>query len=79
MQAGNWAGDKPTPATEEGVRRPICDMALLIFHLVLRAFTVQGVDIAMAERILEFNLARFPNGESPLPSPLYLPVRVLIR
>ncbi|KAH7103561.1 hypothetical protein BKA62DRAFT_695771 [Auriculariales sp. MPI-PUGE-AT-0066] len=59
---GGWASTTPTSARDEGVRRPVCDIALLIFHLVLRAFTTQGIDIAVAERILEFNLQRFPNG-----------------
>ncbi|KZW03062.1 hypothetical protein EXIGLDRAFT_728589 [Exidia glandulosa HHB12029] len=62
MSPGAWSTSSPTSASVEGVRRPICDMALLIFHLVLGGFTVQGIDIETAERILEFNLERFPNG-----------------
>lgn len=46
----------------EGVRRAICDMSLLIFHLVLSAFTFEGVDVRKATRILEWNLKRYPNG-----------------
>jgi hypothetical protein len=46
----------------EGVRRPICDMSLLIFHLVLSAFTFEGVDVRKAARVLEWNLERYPNG-----------------
>jgi hypothetical protein len=51
------------PLTEaEGVRRAICDMSLLIFHLVLSAFTFEGVDVRKAARVLEWNLKRYPNG-----------------
>lgn len=32
----------------EGVRRTLCDMSLLIFHLVLSSITYEGVDIKMA-------------------------------
>jgi hypothetical protein len=48
---------------DEGVRRSICDMMLLIFHLVLSSFTFDGVDIAMAQKILDWNLRRYPNGK----------------
>ena len=46
----------------EGIRRPICDMTLLIFHLVLSGFTFEGVDIGMAQKILEYHSERYPNG-----------------
>lgn len=49
-------------ATREGVRRSICDMTLLIFHLALSSFTSRGVSISAAERILRWNLRRFPEG-----------------
>jgi hypothetical protein len=49
-------------SADEGVRRTICDMALLIFHLVLSSFTFDGVDIAVASKILKWNLKRYPNG-----------------
>lgn len=49
-------------ATQEGVRRSICDMALLIFHLVLSSFTFECVDIGVADRVLKWNLKRYPNG-----------------
>lgn len=38
MAAGGWSEDSPEPgisAEQDGVRRPICDMALLTFHLVI--------------------------------------------
>lgn len=47
---------------EEGVRRAICDMTLLIFHLVLSSFTFDGVDISVASKVLKWNLKRYPNG-----------------
>lgn len=54
----------PTVSTEqEGVRRGICDMALLIFHLVLSSFTFDGVDVPLAARIVKWNLKRYPDGE----------------
>ncbi|KAJ7627995.1 hypothetical protein DFH06DRAFT_1226877 [Mycena polygramma] len=53
----------PTVSTaQEGVRRAICDMSLLIFHLVLSSFTFDGVDVQMAARIVEWNLKRYPDG-----------------
>ena len=39
-------------------------MSLLIFHLVLSSFTYDGVDILMAQKILDWNLKRYPNGET---------------
>lgn len=37
-------------------------MGLLIFHLVLSSFTFEGVDVYMAQKILNWNLKRYPNG-----------------
>lgn len=37
-------------------------MALVIFHLVFSAFTFEGVDMGMAEKILNYNIKRYPNG-----------------
>ncbi|KAF8209173.1 hypothetical protein K438DRAFT_1811866 [Mycena galopus ATCC 62051] len=55
--------DGPTVSTsQEGVRRTICDMALLIFHLVLSSYTFDGVDTRMAARIVKWNLKRYPEG-----------------
>ncbi|XP_006464184.1 hypothetical protein AGABI2DRAFT_194724 [Agaricus bisporus var. bisporus H97] len=65
MKAGGWTQEKEEPeisAKEEGVRRSICDMALLIFHLVLSSFTFDCVDISIAAKILKWNLKRYPNG-----------------
>jgi hypothetical protein len=56
------AGEPTVSTAQEGVRRSICDMALLIFHLVLSSFTFDGVDVAMAARIVNWNLKRYPEG-----------------
>jgi hypothetical protein len=55
----------PLVLEQEGVRRTICDMALIIFHLVFSAFTFEGVDMSMAEKIINYNLKRYPNGARP--------------
>lgn len=65
MQAGGWTKGSSEPSVstaEEGIRRSLCDMTLLIFHLVLSAFTFTGVDLEMAETILNWNLKRYPTG-----------------
>ena len=49
-------------AADEGVRRSICDMCLLIFHLVLSSFTFSGVSIPLASQIIRYNLKRYPTG-----------------
>ena len=52
--------------TQEGMRRPLADIALLCFHLVLSQVTYRGVDLDLAQRILDWNLKRFPDGKHPL-------------
>ena len=44
------------------MRRSICDMSLLIFHLFLSSFTHDGVDVMMAQKIVDWNLKRYPEG-----------------
>ncbi|KAL0575364.1 hypothetical protein V5O48_006615 [Marasmius crinis-equi] len=64
-KAGGWTKDSNEPSInteEEGLRRSICDMALLVFHLVLSSFTFEGVDIKMAQKIVDWNLKRYPDG-----------------
>ncbi|KAJ3853348.1 hypothetical protein EV368DRAFT_73508 [Lentinula lateritia] len=74
-RAGGWSRDSDEPGVsadmkpsscfaiaQEGVRRTICDMALLIFHLVLSSFTFDGVDVTMAQKIINWNLKRYPDG-----------------
>jgi tetratricopeptide repeat protein 39 len=72
-KAGGWSPDLSVVnpginANDEGVRRPIADMALLIFHLVLSSFTFDGVDMRYANKILAWNLKRFPSGMHLNPS-----------
>jgi hypothetical protein len=66
MSAGGWSDDSDQPAYDEnneGVRRPICDMILLTFHLVISVLMpVSGVDIPAARKILAYNMRRYPNG-----------------
>ncbi|GAA6051719.1 hypothetical protein JCM3770_002699 [Rhodotorula araucariae] len=66
MKAGGWkAGVKePTMDPEkEGIRRPICDMVLLMHHLVIANYLpVGGVDVPTAANILHYNLDRYPGG-----------------
>ncbi|TBU46751.1 hypothetical protein BD309DRAFT_998854 [Dichomitus squalens] len=62
---GGWekgAAEPRISADKEGLRRPLADICLLCFHLVLSSFVHQGVDIPLAQQILEWNLKRFPDG-----------------
>jgi hypothetical protein len=43
-------------------------MALLIFHLVLSSITFEAVDVKMAQKIVDWNLKRYPNGTIPAPA-----------
>lgn len=67
-KAGEWSPNakqqKPgVSVKEEGVRRQICDMALLMYHLVISTFIpVNGVDINFADKVLHYNLERYPEG-----------------
>ncbi|GJE96162.1 hypothetical protein PsYK624_123550 [Phanerochaete sordida] len=64
-KAGGWTQDSDEPRIgfeQEGVRRTICDMFLIIFHLVFSGFTFEGVDMRMAEKIINYNITRYPNG-----------------
>ncbi|KAH9034085.1 hypothetical protein EDB85DRAFT_1948820 [Lactarius pseudohatsudake] len=65
QKAGGWTKESPEPSVgqeDEGVRRSICDMTLLIFHLFLSSFTRDGVDVMMAQKIVDWNLKRYPEG-----------------
>ena len=65
-RAGGWTKAKAQPAVsaeQEGVRRPMCDMAILLYHLVIAAHVpVTDVDLAFADKVLSWNLQRFPHG-----------------
>lgn len=65
QKAGGWTKESPEPSVsqeDEGVRRSICDMSLVIFHLFLSNFTHDGVDVMMAQKIVDWNLKRYPEG-----------------
>ncbi|CAE6449505.1 unnamed protein product [Rhizoctonia solani] len=47
---------------KEGVRRPLCDLVLIVFHLVMSGFTREGVDVHEAENIVEWNLQQYPQS-----------------
>lgn len=38
-------------------------MSLVIFHLFLSGFTHDGVDVMMAQKIVDWNLKRYPEGK----------------
>lgn len=69
-RAGGWSHDaaaqKAGPGVskeDEGVRRPVCDMGILLFHLVISVFVpVGGVDIPFADHVLHYHLQRYPQG-----------------
>ncbi|ORY33728.1 hypothetical protein BCR39DRAFT_518906 [Naematelia encephala] len=66
MSAGGWSESSEEPAyneRNEGLRRPVCDMILLSFHLVISILMpVDDVDIKSARKILAYNMKRYPNG-----------------
>ncbi|EJD05281.1 uncharacterized protein FOMMEDRAFT_18880 [Fomitiporia mediterranea MF3/22] len=65
MKTGGWVKGEKEPrvsSEEEGIRRPLVDICLLCFHLVVSSVTYRGVDLEMAQTILDWNLKRFPNG-----------------
>lgn len=65
-RAGGWTHtqDMPNvPASHEGLRRPMCDLAILVYHLSLPSIVpVPDVDLVFADHVLSYNLQRFPRG-----------------
>lgn len=67
-RAGEWSTDPAVKEPgvsreEEGVRRCICDMTILVYHLVVSTFVpVSNVDIPYAEKVLNYHLERYPEG-----------------
>ncbi|KZO92430.1 hypothetical protein CALVIDRAFT_546961 [Calocera viscosa TUFC12733] len=62
---GGWSKDSDEPAIDadhEGIRRCVCDMVLIMFHLVLNSITFAGIDVKYAEKMLKWSLKRFPEG-----------------
>ncbi|POY71178.1 hypothetical protein BMF94_5488 [Rhodotorula taiwanensis] len=66
MKPGGWraGAEEPTmPPSAQGIRRPIADLVLLMYHLVIANYLpVGGVDLKTASTILRWNLERYPNG-----------------
>ncbi|KLO18667.1 hypothetical protein SCHPADRAFT_993336 [Schizopora paradoxa] len=65
MDIGGWSTPDSEPTisfAKGGLRRGLADICLLCFHLVISTITFRGVDIAMAQTILEWNLKHYPNG-----------------
>ncbi|KAH9019529.1 hypothetical protein EDB84DRAFT_1516889 [Lactarius hengduanensis] len=58
QKAGGWTKESPEPS----VGQVYADMTLLIFHLFLSSFTRDGVDVMMAQKIVDWNLKRYPEG-----------------
>ncbi|WFD41420.1 hypothetical protein MPSI1_000047 [Malassezia psittaci] len=65
-RAGGWTRNRrmpSVPAEQEGVRRSLCDMMILMYHLVISAYVpMTDVDLALADQVLSWNLQRFPRG-----------------
>lgn len=65
-RAGGWSKSKPLPtisADEEGVRRPLCDIVILMYHLWISSYIpVTELDFEFADKVLSWNLVRYPNG-----------------
>lgn len=66
-RAGGWSrrgGSEPGVSGDaEGLNRPLCDMAILVYHLVIATnLPMVDVDLPFASKVLSWNLARFPRG-----------------
>ncbi|KAG0757795.1 hypothetical protein G6F16_001978 [Rhizopus arrhizus] len=64
---GGWEEyhqDLPPPQeADEGLRRQFCDMALLLYHVILsKLIPLSDVNEDLAERILAYNLKLYPSG-----------------
>lgn len=88
-ESGGWTADSDRPAIlkdREGVRRPLSDMSIMLFHLVISSLipgkyafffllqterwlerfflllVVTDVDVKFGEKVMWYNVERFPNG-----------------
>ncbi|CAG8587748.1 9692_t:CDS:2, partial [Paraglomus brasilianum] len=65
---GGWTSDPSQKVPditieEEGIRRPFCDLALLTYHLIISNLVpVADTNKALAAKVLDYNLQRYPNG-----------------
>ncbi|ODO03402.1 hypothetical protein L198_02249 [Cryptococcus wingfieldii CBS 7118] len=66
MAVGGWTSGVAEPSldeTNEGLRRPICDMILLAYHLVISVLIpISGIDVPLARNVLAYNMKRYPDG-----------------
>lgn len=66
MRPGLWKAGSTESGRDpekEGIRRPLADLVLLMYHLVIASYLPVGkVDIALARAVLEYNLARYPTS-----------------
>lgn len=66
--AGGWSLDSSklepgVSAKDEGLRRMVCDMVLMTYHLVISTFIpLTDVNVKFAEKISVWSLNRFPRG-----------------
>ncbi|KDQ11354.1 hypothetical protein BOTBODRAFT_35437 [Botryobasidium botryosum FD-172 SS1] len=63
--AGGWTKGSALPAIsldEGGLRRPLIDLTLIMFHLFVSNMSADGVDLHVAENMIMFYLERFPKG-----------------
>ncbi|KAF7728019.1 hypothetical protein EC973_006784 [Apophysomyces ossiformis] len=50
-------------STEQGLRRQLCDMVIILYHLVLsKMMPLNNVDEVFAQKLLDYNLERYPSG-----------------
>lgn len=68
---GGWDEYRDAPISQmpelqgadEGLRRQLCDMFLIMYHIVLsKMVPLSNVDQGFAERILNYNLKLYPSG-----------------
>ncbi|KAI7902725.1 uncharacterized protein BX663DRAFT_510263 [Cokeromyces recurvatus] len=62
---GGWgaADDDDTTMDNKGLRRQLCDMVLMAYHILLsKLIPLSDVDIPFAERILKNSLKLYPHG-----------------
>ncbi|KIY66759.1 hypothetical protein CYLTODRAFT_398199 [Cylindrobasidium torrendii FP15055 ss-10] len=64
-RAGGWSDDNAEPSkssSQGGLRRLLCDMLLVTFHLVMSLITFDGINIDTAEKILRWHFAQYPDS-----------------
>ena len=60
---GGWQANNPTPRSKDGLRRPLCDMVLMFYHILIsKMLPLTDVNEPLAESILIHNLQLYPAG-----------------